>query len=133
MASRRKLKFLVDKCVDEGVSSYIRDQRHIALISFDEAGLNGGSHDSTVIEKATQKGAMVVTSDKRFTESYIPLCSHEGIIKFNIAFIKRLECFKKFMHMSERHNAWKSVTHLFEDRIEMKQHTGSRLVIPYSQ
>ena len=133
MASKRKLKFLVDKCVEESVSSYIRGRKHISLISFDEAGLNGRSHDPTVIKKATQNGAMLVTSDKRFTESYIPLCSHEGIIKFNIAFIKRLECFKKFLRMSERHDAWKSITHLFEDRIEMKQHTGSRLVIPYPQ
>lgn len=131
MASKRKLKFLVDKCVEESVSSYIKEQRHISLLSFDEAGLNGRSQDPTVIEKATQNGAMLVTSDKRFTESHIPLCSHEGIIKFNTKFIIRLECFRKFLHMRERHDAWKSITHLYEDRIVMRQHTGSRLVIPY--
>ena len=131
MVSRRKLRFLVDQCVDVSVSSYIREQKHISLISFDEAGLNGVSHDSTVIEKATQIDALLVTSDKRFTESHVPLCSHAGIIKFNITFMKRLECFKKFLRMSERHNAWKSVTHLYEDKIEMQRHNGPRDIIPY--
>ena len=131
MPSRRKLKFLVDACVDESISSYLKERKRITLISFAEAGLNGGSHDPTVIEKATRAGAILVTSDKRFTESHIPLCSHEGIIKFSVTFIKRLECLQKFLRMSERHDAWKSITHLFEDRIEMSQHVGHRLSIPY--
>ncbi len=131
MASRRKLRFLVDACVSADISNYLAERKKVALVSFEEAGLTNRSEDARIIENATRAGAIVMTSDKRFTESHIPLCTHAGILKFSVHFIDRLNCLKKFLRLPERHKVWKSVTHIFKDRIEISQHVGRRLTVLY--
>lgn len=89
------------------------------------------SSDEHVLDKATQAGVMVVTGDKRFTETHIPLCRHEGIVKFNVKPAARLRAMKKFLRTKERHLAWKGVAYLFEDQVVIHQHNGEQLSVPY--
>src|SRR2546426_1086486 len=133
MASRRKLAFLVDNCVMGEVVTYLSRLKKVKVVSFEAVGLTQGSSDEHVIEKAAKARALVVTGDKRFTEAHIPFCNHEGIVKFNVKPNARIRCLKKFLLMKERHQAWKGVTHLYDDKIEMFQHIGIHLSVPYSK
>jgi hypothetical protein len=75
---------------------------------------------------------LTLTGDKRFTEEHLPLCLHEGIVKFEVTKpATRLRCLKRFMRMKERHLAWKGVTRLYEDSVVMQQHNGTRSTIQY--
>jgi hypothetical protein len=131
MASRRKFVFLVDYCVHAEVSHYLSRLRKVKVVSFMEARLTQNSDDTLVIERATQAGALLITSDKRFTETHVPLCSHEGIIKFGVRPTAQLRILKKFLKRSEKHYAWKGVTYLLENQFEMRQHIGTTSSIPY--
>src|SRR5229473_7963512 len=124
MASRRKFVFLVDYCVHAEVPEYLSRLRKTKVVSFAEAHLTQSSDDNLVIERATRAGALLITSDKRFTEIHIPLCSHEGIIKFGVKPRAQLRILKKFLKRSEKHLAWKGVTYLLENEFEMRQHIG---------
>jgi hypothetical protein len=101
------------------------------VVSFTEAPLTQSSDDDLVIERATRAGALLITSDKRFTETHVPLCRHEGIIKFGVKPRAQLRILKKFLKRSERHLAWKGVTYLLENQCEMRQHIGITSTVPY--
>ncbi len=131
MASKRKFVFLVDYCVHAEVSSYLSRLRKVKVVSFEEARLTQHSDDKLVIERATQAGALLITSDKRFTETHVPLCSHEGIIKFGVNPRAQLRIFKKFLKRNEKYHAWKGVTYLLEDQFEMREHIGITSSISY--
>jgi|SRR5882672_1771978 len=133
MASKRKLGFLIDHCVDAEISRYLSRLRGVKVLSFDDVGLTQRSIDPHVIEKATQAGAMLITNDKRFTEKSIPCCTHIGIIKFNTRLTIRLRSFQKFMRLKEKHLAWKGVTHLYEEQAVIHQHNGETLAVSYRQ
>src|SRR5215470_4608927 len=105
MASRRKLVFLVDYCVHAEVSGHLSRLRKVKLVSFTEACLTQNSDDQLVIERATQAGAILITSDKRFTETHVPLCSHEDIIKLGVKPRAQLRILRKFLKRSEKHQA----------------------------
>ena len=127
MSSKRKLTFLVDACLSAEILEYLSSLRKIKVVSFRDAGLRQDAEDPIVIQKSTDAGAILITSDKRFTENYIPFCTHQGMIKFGVKPTTRLRALKKFLKREERHQAWKGVTHLFEDQFEMKQHGGERI------
>ncbi len=131
MASRRKLAFLVDHCLPLEVTKYLRTLRKVAVNDFDAIGLQQRVTDDQVIEAATEQKLLLLTADKRFTEEHIPLCRHEGIIKFETKLTTSVRCLKQFMRMKERHNVWKGVTHLYENRVVIQQHNGLRKSIPY--
>ena|SRR6266446_2771785 len=131
MASRKKLVFLVDYCVHAEVPDYLSNLRKVKVVSFAEASLTQNSDDTLVIERATKAGAMLITSDKRFTETHVPFCNHEGIIKFGVRPTAQLRILKKFLQRSEKHQAWKGVTYLLEDQFEMRQHGGTTSSMPY--
>lgn len=124
MASKRKFVFLVDYCVHAEVSYYLSRLKKVKVVSFAEARLTQHSDDDLVIERATEVGALLITSDKRFTEAHVPLCSHEGIIKFGVNPRAQLRILKKFLKRNEKHQAWKGVTYLSENQFEMRQHIG---------
>ena len=125
MGSKRKLCFLVDYCIVGEVFDYLRDLQRVRVISFKNAGLTQRSSDEQVLEKATAEGALVLTADKRFTEKHRTICTHEGIIKFDVRNPRaKLRLLKDFLRTYERHLAWKSVVHLHENQIVMHGHDG---------
>ena len=134
MASTRKLAFLPDHNLPSEITKYLSKLKKVKVSSFEAVGLQQRADDPQVIEAATNQGLLVLTGDKRFTEEHIPLCRHEGIIKFEV--IKpatRLRCLKKFMRMRERHLAWKGVTHLYEHEVILQRHNGTQSTIQYPQ
>lgn len=133
MASKKKLSFLVDHCVDAEIFRYLSEKKRIKVFSFEDIGLSQRAIDAHVLAKATQVEALLITSDKRFTENSVPFCTHMGIIKLHMRVTARLRYFKKFMCMNERHLAWKGVTHLFEEEIMINQHNGELLSAQYSK
>lgn len=134
MASRRKLAFLPDHNLPSEITKYLGTLKKVTVSSFAAIGLQQRADDNQVIEAATTHGLLTLTGDKRFTEEHIPLCRHEGIIKFEVAKPDtRLRCLKKFMRMKERHLSWKGVTRLYEDSAVLKQHDGTQSTIQYPQ
>lgn len=134
MASRKKLAFLSDHNLPSEITKYLGTLKKVTVSSFEEIGLHQGADDGQVIEAATRHGLLTLTGDKRFTEEYIPLCRHEGIIKFEVTKpATRLRCLRKFMRMRERHLARKGVTRLYEDSVVLKQHNGTQSTIQYPQ
>ena len=133
MASRRKLAFAVDACAGDEVYRYLVTRRKIKVCDISALGLSGTgrSHDDRVIDVATSNGMILITADKGFTENHRPLCKHEGIIKFSGPPGTRVSRLKRFLKMSIRHDAWKSVTHLRQDEIYMKRHNGEALTLNY--
>lgn len=132
MASRRKLAFLPDYNLPAEITAYLSKLRKVTVRSFDAIGLQQDAGDDRVIEVATIHGLLTLTGDKRFTEEHLPLCRHEGIVKFEVTKpATRLRCLKRFMRMKERHLAWKGVTRLYEDSVVMQQHNGTRSTIQY--
>lgn len=132
MASTRKLAFLPDHNLPSEISRYLSKLRKVTVSNFEAVGLQQRADDDQVIEVATRHGLLTLTSDKRFTEEHFPLCRHEGIIKFEVTKpATRLRCLKKFMRMRERHDAWKGVTHLYEDSVVMQLHNGTKNTIKY--
>lgn len=132
MASKRKLAFLPDHCLSGEIAEYLRKLKKITVKNFEEIGLQQRAKDDQIIEAASKQGLLIITVDKRFTEEHLPLCRHEGIIKFEVAKpATRLRCLKRFMRMSQRHLAWKGVTHLYEHSVVLQQHSGVQLTIEY--
>jgi len=132
MASTRKLTFLPDHNLPSEISKYLSKLKKVTVHGFEAVGLPQHADDPQVIEAATKQRLLVLTGDKRFTEEHIPLCRHEGIIKFEVTKpATRLRCLKKFMRMRERHLAWKGVTRLYEDSVVMQQHNGIKNTFPY--
>jgi len=134
MASRRKLAFLPDHNLPSEITKYLSKLSKVTVSSFGAIDLQQRADDDQVIEAATRHGLLTLTGDKRFTEEHLPLCRHEGIIKFEVTKpATRLRCLKKFMRMKERHLAWKGVTRLYEDSVVMQQHNGTQSTIQYPQ
>jgi hypothetical protein len=134
MASRRKLAFLPDHNLPSEIAKYLSKLKKVTVSSFEAVGLRQRADDDQVIETATQRGLLILTGDKRFTEEHVPLCRHEGIIKFEVTRpAARLRCLKKFMRLKERHLAWKGVTHLYEHSVVLQQHNGTQSTIQYPQ
>ena len=134
MASKRKLAFLPDYCLPGEITKYLSKLNKVTVRSFEAIGLQQRANDDQVIETATKEGLLILTADKRFTEEHIPLCRHEGIIKFEVTKpATKLRCLKKFMRMKERHLAWKGVTHLYEHFVVLQQHTGIQSTSQYPQ
>jgi len=134
MASRRKLAFLPDHNLPSEIAKYLSKLKKVTVSSFEAIGLQQRADDDQVLETATQRGLLILTGDKRFTEEHVPLCRHEGIIKFEVTKpATRLRCLKKFMRLKERHLAWKGVTRLYEDSVVMQQHNGTQSTIQYPQ
>lgn len=134
MASRRKLAFLPDHNLSSEITKYLSKLKKVTVSSFDAIGLQGRADDTQVIEVATEEKLLILTGDKRFTEEHIPLCRHEGIVKFEVAKpATRLRCLRKFMRMKERHLAWKGVTRLYEHSVVLHQHNGIQTTILYPQ
>jgi predicted nuclease of predicted toxin-antitoxin system len=134
MASRRKLAFLPDHNLPSEIAKYLSKLKKVTVSSFEAIGLQQRADDDQVIETATQRGLLILTGDKRFTEEHVPLCRHEGIIKFEVTKpATRLRCLKKFMQLQERHLAWKGVTHLYEHSVVLQQHNGTQSTIQYPQ
>ena len=121
-----------DHCVSGDVVRYLCGLRKVTVMRFEQIGLRQNADDVEVITAATKERLLLVTGDKRFTERDIPLCSHEGIIKFEVTKpATRLSCIKKFMRMQERHNAWKGITHLYERHITQLGHDGIQRELRY--
>ena len=134
MASKRKLAFLPDHNLPSEIAKYLSTLKKVTVSSFEKIGLQPRADDDQIIEIATKQGLLILTGDKRFTEEHVPLCRHEGIIKFEVTKpATRLRCLKKFMRMSERHLAWKGVTHIYEQSVELKQHNGTESTLQYPQ
>jgi hypothetical protein len=125
MASKRKLAFLPDHCISGEIVDYLGGLKRVRVVSFESLGLQSRAEDDRVIEEATKARLLVLTVDKRFTEDHIPLCRHEGIVKFEVSKpATMLRCLQKFLHMKERHYAWKGVTRLYESSVVIHQHNG---------
>ncbi|MBI3001887.1 MAG: DUF5615 family PIN-like protein, partial [Deltaproteobacteria bacterium] len=108
--------------------------KKVTVSSFEAIGLQQRADDDQVIETATQRGLLILTGDKRFTEEHIPLCRHEGIIKFEVTKpATRLRSLQKFMRLKQRHLAWKGVTRLYEHAMVLQQHNGIQSTIQYPQ
>lgn len=134
MASRRKLAFLPDHNLPSEIAKYLSKLKKVSVSNFEAIGLHQRADDDQVIETATQRRLLILTGDKRFTEEHLPLCRHEGIIKFEVTKpATRLRCLKKFMRMKERHLTWKGVTHLYEHSVVLQQHNGTQSTIQYPQ
>lgn len=132
MASRRKFAVLPDHCLPGEITRYLHGLRKVSVSNFDSIGLQQRADDDQVIEAATNHGLLILTGDRRFTEEHIPLCKHEGIVKFEVAKpATRLRCLKKFMKMKEKHLAWKGVTHLYESHLVQQLHNGTKNLIRY--
>jgi predicted nucleic acid-binding protein len=132
MASKRKLAFLPDHNLSSEIIKYLSSLRKVSVTTFEAINLSRHADDSQVIEAATKEKLLILTGDKRFTEDYIPLCRHEGIVKFEVSKPATwLHCLKRFMLMQERHLVWKSVTHLYEFNVILQRHNGSRSTVTY--
>jgi predicted nuclease of predicted toxin-antitoxin system len=132
VASKRKLAFLPDHNIPSEIIFYLSSLRKVQVMSFEEINLSRSATDPQVIEAATKEQLLILTADKRFTEDHIPLCQHQGIVKLEVSKPEtRLRCLKRFMHMPERHLAWKGVTHLYESLVMLQQHSGERSRISY--
>jgi predicted nuclease of predicted toxin-antitoxin system len=133
MASKRKLAFLPDHNLPSEIIRYLSSLRKVSVTTFEAIDLPRHADDSQVIEAATKEKLLILTGDKRFTEDHIPLCRHEGIVKFEVSKpATRLRCLKRFMHMQERHLVWKGVARLYEFNVTLQQHNGDQSTIPYS-
>ena len=116
---------MVDYCIVGEVFAYLCSLRKVRVISFKDAGLSQRASDEHVVDKATNEGALVLTGDKRFTEEHKIICTHEGIVKFDVRNpAAKLRLLKDFLRTREKHLAWKSIVHLHEDRIVMLGHAG---------
>lgn len=85
MASRRKLAFLADHCLPGKIITYLTSLRRVNVTRFEAIGLQQRADDNHVIEAATKQRLLILTGDKRFSEEHLPLCKHEGIIKFEVS------------------------------------------------
>jgi predicted nuclease of predicted toxin-antitoxin system len=95
MTSRRKLAFLPDHNVPAEIVKYLTTLSSVTVTHFGEIGLQQRADDPQVIETATKKGLLLLTGDKRFTEQHVPLCTHAGIVKFEVSKpATRLRCLK---------------------------------------
>jgi predicted nuclease of predicted toxin-antitoxin system len=132
MASKRKLAFLPDHNLPSEIIRYLRKLKKVSVVSFEAINLSRNADDPQVIEVATREKLLILTADKRFTEDHIPLCRHEGIVKFEITKPEtRLRCLKRFMQLPERHLVWKGVAHLYESSVKLQQHNGDQSTHPY--
>ena len=129
MASRRRLRFLVDYCVLGEVFTYLSGRKKISVVSFKDAGLTQRASDEHVLDRAMAERAIVLTGDKRFTEEHKIVCTHEGIVKFEVRNPNaKLRLLKAFMRTRERHSAWKSIVRLRESQMQIYGHGGCTTV-----
>jgi predicted nuclease of predicted toxin-antitoxin system len=132
VASKKKLVFLPDHNIEAEIVSYLKSLRKVSVVSFAEVNLSQSADDPQVIEVATKEELLILTGDKRFTEKYIPMCRHQGIVKFDVGKpTTRLRCLKGFLGLRERHLVWKGVAHLHEASVMLQQHNGDQTTIQY--